>query len=223
MNIWSAREKSLQWLEDELKPESKLLQDGFDYLGNVIETFEEIGRNEGESDVGQFCRISAITLAKCSHLLLGNYSLMLDGLAQEAGALLRPLIETYELLVYFRQDISRINEVLEGKLPSAGIIGKRISGDYQDLREYLNDNASHFSYKTDSVRHLFDQNAKIQAIPKHGLRVFRNNIKLLNAFQIFVMFEAASCLFAIGYDANALTNKIEKWRDTSVEIFSREK
>src|SRR5215213_5947468 len=223
MNLWSAREKSLHWLDDELRPESQLLQDGFDYLGNIIELFEEMGRNEGESEAGQFYRIGAITLAKYSHLLLGNYSLMLDGLAQEAGALLRPLIETYELLVYFRQDKSRINEVLEGKLPSAGIIGKRISGDYQDLREYLNDNASHFSYKTDSVKHLLDQNAKIQFIPNHSLRVFRNNIKLLNAFQVFILFEAVNCLFAIGFDANELTSKVEKWRDTSIEIFSREK
>src|SRR5688500_13421375 len=183
MNIWSPRKKSLHWLDDELKPESQLLQEGFDYLGDNIELFEKIGHNEGESEAGQFCRIIAITLAKYSHLLLGNYSLMLDGLAQEAGALLRPLIETYELLVYFRQDKSRINEVLEGKLPSAGIIGKKISGDYQDLRTYLNDNASHFSYKTDSVRHLFDQNAKIHPIPNQSLEVLRANLQVLNAFQ----------------------------------------
>ena len=223
MNIWSTREKSLHWLEHELRPESLHLQDGFDYLRNIIELFEKLGLNEGESEAAQFCRISAITLAKYSHLLLGNYSLMLDGLAQEAGALLRPLIETYELLVYLRQDKSRINEVLEDKLPSAGIIGKRISGDYQDLREYLNDNASHFSYKTDSVKHLFDQNARIQPIPNLGLRVLRNNLKLLNAFQVFVLFEAVNCLFAIGFDANELTSEVEKWRDTSLEIFSGEK
>ena len=223
MNIWSAREKSLHWLEHELRPESLHLQDGFDYLGNIIELFEKLGRNAGESEAGQFCRISAITLAKYSHLLLGNYSLILDGLAQEAGALLRPLIETYELLVYLRQDKSRITEVLEGESPSAGIIGKRISGDYQDLRKHLNDNASHFSYKTDSVKHLLDQNARIQPIPDLSLMVLRNNLKLLNAFQVFVLFEAVNCLFVIGFDANPLTNKVEKWRDTSIEIFSREK
>ena len=137
--------------------------------------------------------------------------------------MLRPLIETYELLVYFRQDKSRISQVLEGTLPSAGTIGKRISGDYQDLREYLNDSASHFSYKIDSVRHLFGENAKIQPIPNHSLKVLRTNLQLLNAFQSFALFEAINCLFTIGFDANALADKIEKWRDTCVKIFSPEK
>ena len=220
MNIWSAREKSLHWLKNELKPESRVLQEGFDYLGNLIELLEKTENNEGESETGQFCRICGITLAKFSHLLLGCYSLTLDGLAQESGALLRPLIETYELLVYFRQDKSRISEVLENKLPSAGTIGKRISGDYQDLREYLNDSASHFSYKIDSVRHLFGENAKIQPVPNHSLKVLRTNLQLLNAFQTFMLFEAVNCLFAIGFDANALADEIEKWRDSSVKIFS---
>jgi hypothetical protein len=223
MNIWSAREKSLNWLNNELKPESQVLQEGFEYFGNLVELLENAGNNKGESEVAQFCRISGVTLAKFSHLLLGCYSLMLDGLAQESGALLRPLIETYELLVYFRQDKSRISQVLEGTLPSAGTIGKRISGDYQDLREYLNDSSSHFSYKIDSVRHLFGENAKIQPIPNHSLKVLRTNLQLLNAFQSFALFEAINCLFAIGFDANALADKIEKWRDICVKIFSPEK
>ena len=223
MNIWSAREKSLHWLNNELKPESRILQEGFDYLGNLVELYEKTGNNEGEGETRQFCIIGSITLAKLSHLFLGCYSLALEGLPQESGALLRPLIETYELLVYFRQDKSRINQIIEGKLPSAGIIGKKISGDYQDLRECLNDSASHFSYKIDSVRHLSGKNAKIQSIPNHSLKVLRTNMQLLNVFQTIILFEAVNCLFAIGIDANGLPDKIEKWRDTSVKIFSPEK
>jgi len=223
MNIWTAREKSLRWLNNELESEGEVLQEGFDYLGTFVKLFEKIGHSEGESATGQFCRISGITLAKFSHLLLGCYSLMLDGLAQESGALLRPLIETYELLIYFRQDKTRINQVLEDKLPPAGIIGKRISGYYQDLRTYLNDNASHFSYKIDSVRHLFDENIKIQPVPSHSLKVFRANLQLLNAFQVFILFEALNCLSAIEFDANELADKIENWRDTCVKIFPPEK
>lgn len=223
MNIWSAREKSQRWLNNELASEGEILREGFDYLGNFIKLFEKIGHAEGENEIGQFCRISSITLAKFSHLLLGCYSLILDGLAQESGALLRPLIETYELLVYFRQDKTRINQILENKLPSAGIIGQRISGDYHNLRTHLNDNASHFSYKMDSVQHLFDENAKIQPVPNHNLKVFRANLQLLNAFQIFVLFEAVNCLFEIEFDANVLVDKIEKWRDTCVKIFPSEK
>jgi hypothetical protein len=219
MNIWSAREKSINWLSNELKPEGEILQEGFEYLEDFVNLFEKIGQSEGDSETGQFCRISSITLAKISHLLLGCYSLTLDGLAQESGALLRPLIETYELLIYLRQDKSRINQVIEGKLPSAGGIGKKISGDYQNLREYLNDNASHFSYKTNSVLHLFDENIKVRAVPNHGVKVFRTNIQLLNAFQVYILFEAVNCLFAIDFDANALADKIEKWRKACVKTF----
>jgi hypothetical protein len=199
------------------------LQEGFDYLEMFVELFQRISDDEGECQIGQFCRICIVTLAKFSHLLLGIYSLMLDALAQESGALLRPVIETYELLVYLRLDISRINEVLEDKLPSAGTIGKKISGDYQNLRDYLNDNASHFSYKIESVRHLFGQNSKITPTPLHSLKVLRTNLSLLNSFQVFMLIEAVNCLYAVEFDANSIADEIEKWRDKSVKTFAPEK
>jgi hypothetical protein len=220
MNTWFTRTQSLAWLDNELRQEGEILQEGFDYLESFGELFQKISDSEGESQTGQFCRICAVTLAKFSHLLLGCYSLSLDALAQEAGALLRPLIETYELLVYFRQDISRINEVLEDRLPSAGAIGKKISGDYQDLREYLNSNASHFSYKMESVRHLFEKNARVRLVPTHTLRVLRVNLTLINAFQVFILIELVNCLFVIDYDASELADEIEGWRDTSIKIFA---
>jgi hypothetical protein len=219
MKIWSERNKSLILLDNELYREGKVVQEGFGYLESLVELFQKISSSKGESETGQFCRICSITLAKFSHLSLGCFSLALDALSQESGALLRPLIETYELLVYFRQDISRINELLEDKLPSAGVIGKRISGDYQDLRKYLNDNASHFSYKIESVRHLIDGNSKVKLIPNQRLDVLRKNLSVLNAFQIFMLLEAINCLFTIDYDANSLGNDIEKWRDNSIKAF----
>ncbi len=220
MNIWFAREKSFDWLNNELKSEAELLREGFDYLESFVSLFEKIGENEGENEVGQFSRIGSVTLAKFSHLLIGCYSLTLDGLAQESGALIRPLIETYELLVYFRQDKTRINQVLNGKLPSAGNIGKRISGDYKDLRAHLSKNASHFSYGIDSIRHLFDNNNKIKPVPNHSLDVLYTNLQLLNAFQIFILIEAVKCLLAVEFDANTLADEIEKWRDLCIKTFS---
>jgi len=219
MNIWSTREKSLNWLENELSPERNTLHKGFEHINHFVELFQAISEHQGENQLGKFSRICAITLAKFNHLLLGCYSLSLDGLAQEAGALLRLVIETYELLVYFRQDISRIDEVLEDELPSPGIIGKKISGDYQNLREYLNANASHFSYTVTSVKHLFDENISIRAIPDHSMRVLRVNLELINAFQVYMLFEAINCLFTVGFDANSLADSIEKWRDEIKIIF----
>lgn len=219
MNIWDTRNKSLIWLENELSPERKALEKGFEYFARSIQIFQETSNYEGASQVGQFSRICAITLAKSSHLLLGSYSLSLDGLAQEAGALLRPLIETYELLIYFRQDISRITEVLEDKLPSPGEIAKKISGEYKGLREHLNANASHFHYTSTSVQHLFDKYANIRAVPEHSINVFQVNLQSITAFQVFILFEAINCLFAIGFDANSFANEIEKWHDEITTIF----
>ena len=220
MNLWATREESLIWLRYELAPESEVIQEGFDFLNKSVSLFDNLGSGEGETLKGKFCQISAITLAKSSHLLLGCYSLAIDALAQESGALLRPLIETYELLVYFRQDMSRVDKVIDGKLPPAGEISGKISGDYEDLRKYLNDNASHFSYKSDSIRHLFDSNIKAQSLPTHSKKVFEVNLNLLNAFQVFVVFEALNCLSCAGYNAYDLAYKIEHWRDKSKKAFS---
>jgi hypothetical protein len=97
-----------------------------------------------------------MTLVKARNYALGLYSLSLDGLGQEAGALLRPLVEAYEVLVYFRLDPSRASKATDDKLPSAGEIAKAISGRFKDLREYLNENASHFAFSPQSMTHLID-------------------------------------------------------------------
>ena len=200
--------------------EADAIQEGFELLSKCITIFDHIGSNEDETLLGKLSRLCAITLAKSSHFLLGCYSLILDGLAQESGAILRPLIETYELLVYLRLDSSRVDEVLDGKKPSAGKIAQKISGDFKGLREVLNVNASHFNYEIDSVQHLFDGNAKIRAIPSHSLNVFRKNLEILNAFQVFVVFEAVNCLFSSGFSAENIANEIEEWRNISVQVFS---
>jgi len=219
-NIWSNREKSSYWLTTELTEESKVIEDGFHHLKFILLIFNGIGDRLNESQLGQFSRICSITLAKFSHLALGCLSLSLDGLAQESGALLRPLIESYELLVYFRQDLSRINQVIDGTLPSAGKIGKCISGDFKDLRGYLNDNASHFSYKYESVRHIFDQDFIINPFPNHSRDVFRKNLEILNAFQVFTLVEAVNCLLVIGHDEPSLFYDLDEWRGRCTRAFA---
>jgi hypothetical protein len=222
MNLWSTREQSLHWLDKELHQERRILQDGFEFLLQLVERFQKLGFSEGENQVGEFSRVCTVTLAKYNHLLLGCYSLTLDGLAQEAGALLRPLIETYELLVYFRQDVSRVEEIHENRLPSAGEIGKRIAGNYKDLRKHLSESASHFNYKTESVRHLFDGNAEVNAMPRHGIATFRTNLNVLSAFQAFALIESVNCLNAVGFDGAELADEIEAWRKACVKVFATE-
>jgi hypothetical protein len=221
MDIWGSRAQSITWLQNELCEQSKTIQEGFELLGKCIDIFNRIGSNEGETLAGKFCRICAITLAKSRNFLLCCFSLTLDGLAQESGAILRPLIETYELLTFLRLDISRVDQVINDRLPSAGKIAQKISGNFMDLRKYFNDNASHFSYKKHSVRHLFNSNFRIMPLPTHSLNVFLKNLNILNAFQVFVIFEAANCLFTVGINAEIIVNEIENWRNTSKSVFPR--
>jgi hypothetical protein len=220
MNLWTTRDQSISWLKQELLPEAEVIQQGFDFLNELVELCNRIGSDEGETNKGKTGRICAVTVAKSSHLLLACYSLALDALAQESGALLRPLIETYELFVYLRQDLTRTDEVIDGKLPTAGKISQRISGDFEDLRKHLNDSASHFSYKIDSVRHLLDGKFKAQSHPTQSRSVLETNLQMLNAFQVFVIFEAVNLLLSVGVDVTDLAKRIEQWKQSSISAFS---
>ena len=56
-----------------------------------------------------YSTVCGLATLKAKNLAHGMYSLMLDGLAQEAGALARPFIEYTELLTYFRMVPDAVN------------------------------------------------------------------------------------------------------------------
>ncbi len=70
------------------------MSEAFDLLDECVVRLETEHGSEPSS------RVCALTLLKGRNLLLGSYGLSLDGLAQEAGALLRPFIEVFEKMVY---------------------------------------------------------------------------------------------------------------------------
>jgi hypothetical protein len=80
-------------------------------------------------------------------------------------------------------------------------------------------NASHFSYKPASERHLFDKNREIQPAPIHSLMVLRTNLQSFSVFQVIVLDEAYNCLISTGFNANALADDIEKWCYIASKIF----
>jgi hypothetical protein len=127
-----------------------------------------------------FGRVAGLYLAKARNLALGCYSLSLDSLAQEGGALFRPLFEAYELLTYFRLEPSRIDEVLENRLPSAGNIAKRIDGEYH--------HASHLSLGPESMRHLVDPQSGEPGLMIVTRQPFRLRIALVNLQTLFAVF-----------------------------------
>lgn len=98
MSLWNTRNQAIAECDGPLKVEAEVLSEAFDILDECIV------RLETEHGSEPYSKVCAVTLIKGRNLLLGSYSLSLDGLAQEAGALLRPLIEVFEQMVYFNED-----------------------------------------------------------------------------------------------------------------------
>jgi len=114
MHQSKARTDSVAALCAELRSEAEVVDEVLRLHDRCLEAYEQV--QPGTS----FVRICALTALKAKNLALACYSLSLEGLAQEAGAVIRPLIETIELLTYLRLDPNRVEEVMAGKLPSAG-------------------------------------------------------------------------------------------------------
>jgi len=103
-NLCKTREEALASLEGPLRQEAAMLQDAFALMDECIAHL--ITRDT------TFTRVCAITMIKARNLELGCYSLALDGLAQEGGALFRLVVETLELLTYFWKDPARVEEAI---------------------------------------------------------------------------------------------------------------
>jgi hypothetical protein len=160
-------------------------------------------------------------MVKGRNLSLGLYSLSLDGLAQEAGALLRPLVETIELLAYLRMSPAHVNEAIEDRLPLAGERAKKIQGSLKEMREYLNRHASHLSFSNESMGHLVDwQSANLKAAQPHNTKVLRTNVGLVFAFLGLLGIEGAICLVHLGdLEAKQIASESQNCWDTGIKVF----
>lgn len=216
MSLWETREHALESLESDLAQEGVVIEDAFALLDELITLLSTA------SSTSELARICAIVALKAKNLSLACYSLILDGLAQEAGTTFRVLIEALELLQYFRLDASRVNEVFEDELPSAGIIARRIDGSFQDLREYLNINSSHFGITYDAIRHLINPSAnELQLWQPFREDVLRRNMVVIFSFLIIVISEATNCLFeATGSVDEDLADRVEALRARGSSILT---
>lgn len=221
MDLWQSRKQSLEWLSTKLAEQNSLVEKGFELLDICIALLNQYSKISTNELNGRFARVVNFTLAKTHNLLLGSYSMMLDALAQEAGALLRPILEAYELLTYFRLEPSRVDKAIDGKLPKSGDIAKKVKGEFQDLRGYLNTHASHLSFGYESARHLLDyQTFEIKAVQVQTVDVFKNNLSTLNAVQVLVVAEAIRCLDVLGHTPESLLGEYEEWRLKSIKTSS---
>ncbi|UCF60141.1 MAG: hypothetical protein JSV37_10265 [Anaerolineaceae bacterium] len=214
MSIWQTRMRSEAALSAELHGYREYVEGVFSRLDDVIGRFE---RRQSENT---FFRVCGMTMVKARNYGLGLYSLSLDGLGQEAGALLRPLVEAYEVLVYFRLDPTRVSRATDGTLPPAGEIAKKISGRFQDLRSYLNEHASHFAFSPESMTHLIDFSTLEWKVAQPYLEhPLKTNLGVLFGMLIIVLIEGVNCLSVGGaVSIDDLTTDIETFRDEGISF-----
>ena len=186
MDLWSTRTASLELLDSELAEQKVSIEQAFELINKAIDFFNQ------NAAVDQYCRICGLTLAKAKSYALGAYGMILDNLGQEAGALNRPFLEYYELLIYFSQDPQRVAEAAEDRLPKAGQRAKLIGSDLKGFREYLNQNASHSSYSYYSLSHQLDTaSLSVKKTQEFAAEVLFRNLGDLFAQLVLLDFQAA--------------------------------
>jgi hypothetical protein len=215
MDLWSTRRASLELLESELVEQKTSIEQAFGLIDKAIDFF-----NQNASD-DQYCRICGLTLAKAKSYALGAYGMILDNLGQEAGALNRPFLEYYELLIYFSQEPQRVAEAAEDRLPKAGQRAKLIGSDLKGFREYLNQNASHSSYSYYSLSHQLDTvSLSVKKTQEFAAEVLFRNLGDLFAQILLLNFQAAVSVSIKGHQEGLrLAHEAEVLRDKGGDSF----
>jgi hypothetical protein len=168
--LWKARTEALTFLRRKRPAQIEVIERLFLLADDCIDAYE------AQAD-DRYSKVCGLTTLKAKNLAHGMFSLTLDGLAQEAGALARPFIEYGELLTYFRMLPEAVNGALAGELPSPGIRAKKIEGIYKPCREHLNEHASHSSYSSYSLAHLTDPTTKrVRKLQAMHPAVFERNV-----------------------------------------------
>jgi hypothetical protein len=177
-DLWFCRKRSEAALQAELSAIADALQDIFCRVDDCVESFEKFLSKD--RDAARVCSLVAIKGRNLAH---GCYSLALDGLGQESGALLRPLLECLELLVYLRVVPDAPNQALENTLPQAGKRAAIIGGKFKPLRDHLNENAPHLAISSDSMIHLVDLGqGRLRITQPFDIRVLEQNLAALFLF-----------------------------------------
>ena len=210
MNLWITREESLNALKSKLSIEAHYIKKGFKIIDDLLYIFED-DKNDN------FCVVCSFALLKGKNYCLSIYSLSLDGLAQEAGTLLRPAIECFELLKYFYDEPKRIKEALENRLPPAGTRAKKIDGKFKSLREHLNLAASHFSFDPIACKHLMNRkNGSLRYYQKYNETVLRHNLWTLFCVMRLLIYNAVRCIKIKNIFNLKLDKEIEEWSESGL-------
>lgn len=190
------------------------------HVGEAIAVVDRALRRLERID-SPLARAGGLTILKARNLAHAMRILCIEGLAQEAGGLLRNLIEANELAAYIRISPEHLREALEDRLPPAGVRARRIGGSHKSLREYLNRHAAHVSLSFESTIHLIDVSRsgfRLARVP--SAKVVRTNLGMLYIFVVSTAFEAIRCLAVVSREVpRGLAAKAEALRDGAHERF----
>jgi hypothetical protein len=177
---WKTREDALRALDDQLASEAQAIDLALESLDTITAHLQSPVHDTA------FTRVVALTIAKGRNRGVACYSLALDGLGQESGALFRLLIEAIELVAYVSADPARAIAVLDNK-PRVGDIAEAVASELKPLRAYFNEHSSHLSFSYYSMRHLVDfPEGVVRLRQRYGEHVLRTNLhSLIAALQRF--------------------------------------
>jgi hypothetical protein len=214
LSLWKARTEALTFLRRQREEQIEVVEELFGLSDACVDAYES------QSD-DFYSTVCGLTTLKAKHLAHGMYSLTLDGLGQEAGALARVFIEYAELLTYFRLVPEAVNDALAGELPSAGKRAQKVEGIYQRFREHLNEHASHSSYSSYALAHLRDPaTKKLRKLQVMHPDVLQQNVGDFAIQFVFMLQEAVlglerspdrSRLIYLGTRCNELRARILAW------------
>ena len=215
MNLWQTRTEALEFLESTHPSRLAVVHRIFELLDECIDAFE------AASSDNTYARICGLTLVKAKHLAIGSYSLILDGLGQETGALMRPMIEYAELLTYFRMFPDSVNRAAENDLPKAGERAKAIGGIYKQFRDHLNAYASHSSFSHYALSHLLEPSTfKFKKLQRMVPHVLETNVRDLAVQLLLILREAALALEPVGSPQFAnIAERTDSLRDHMFHVF----
>jgi len=217
IDIWNVRNQASAALDSDLKQEKELLNEGFALLDQCVKCFRAYS-DDNDQDKATFTIYCCATLVKARRLALSSYSLCLDGLALEAGALMRTLIEGWQILIFFRLDPQRVKLAVDDNMPSAGDIAKAIDDKNHneikealwELRKHYNQFSSHFSLQQKALAPIsifFDGES------------LRTNMRSLFTVIGQILYETAFCISVIHQIDSSLAERIDAFRENGFSIF----
>lgn len=213
--MFGEREKIENIVKQKYKNEEILLELLVKYIERILDIINQNSSKEYLITYGYI-------IAKSLSYGKGFCSLIYDNLIIESGALLRPLLEGYELMIYLQKFPDKIKDISNGIKISAGDVAKAIDATSKSFRDYLNKNSSHLSVYDEVVRFVIDESQN-KIIYKGGFseESIKKNLSVASMLLYYLAAEAGKIIAMYSLwdrDGFELLEKMKKQIEESYSI-----